>query len=79
MTSVWVAEHGWVYLNAIIDCCTREIVGWQLSLRCRAVEAIAVIEKRCSSRPSSPARSRLLIPGGLASACWFSAPCSSRT
>jgi putative transposase len=44
MTSVWVAEHGWVYLNAIIDCCTREIVGWQLSLRCRAIEAIAVIE-----------------------------------
>ena len=27
MTSVWVAEHGWTYLNAIIDCCTREIVG----------------------------------------------------
>jgi putative transposase len=24
---------------------TREIVGWQLSLRCRAVEAIAVIEQ----------------------------------
>jgi putative transposase len=39
MTSVWVAEHGWVYLNAIIDCCTREIVGWDLSLRCRAKEA----------------------------------------
>jgi transposase InsO family protein len=31
MTAVWVAEHGWVYLNAIIDCCTREIVGWELS------------------------------------------------
>jgi putative transposase len=45
MTSIWVAEHGWVYLNAIIDCCTREIVGWQLSLRCRAIEAIAVIEQ----------------------------------
>ena len=44
MTSIWVAEHGWVYLNAIIDCCTREFVGWELSLRCRAVEAIAVIE-----------------------------------
>jgi putative transposase len=28
MTSIWVAEHGWVYLNAIIDCCTRDIVGW---------------------------------------------------
>jgi putative transposase len=44
MTAVWVAEHGWVYLNAIIDCCTREIVGWDLTVRCRAVEAIAVIE-----------------------------------
>jgi len=33
MTSIWVAEHGWVYLNAVIDCCTREIVGWDLSPR----------------------------------------------
>jgi hypothetical protein len=24
MTTIWVAEHGWTYLNAIIDCCTRE-------------------------------------------------------
>src|SRR5437867_7248221 len=38
MTSVWVAEHGWTYLMAIIDCCTREIVAWQLELRCRADE-----------------------------------------
>jgi putative transposase len=45
MTSIWVAEHGWIYLNAIIDCCTREIVGWELSLRCRAKEAIVVIER----------------------------------
>jgi putative transposase len=45
MASVWVAKHGRVYLNAIIDCCTREIVGWELSLRCRAVEAITVIER----------------------------------
>ena len=45
MTSIWVAEHGWCYLNAIIDCCTREIVVWQLELRCRADEAIAVVER----------------------------------
>ena len=45
MTSIWVAEHGWVYLNAIVDCCTREIVGWGLEVRCRAVEAMAVIER----------------------------------
>jgi len=41
MTSVWVTEHGWTYLIAIIDCCAREIVAWQLELRCRADEAIA--------------------------------------
>jgi putative transposase len=43
MTSIWVAEHGWTYLMAIIDCCTREIVGWQLELRCRALEAEQLI------------------------------------
>ena len=44
MTSVWVAEHGWCYLNAIIDCCTREIPAWALDLRCRRQEALAVVE-----------------------------------
>jgi putative transposase len=45
MTSVWVAEHGWTYLMAIIDCCTREIVAWQLELRCRADEAITLVDR----------------------------------
>jgi len=49
MSSVWVAEHGWTYLMAIIDCCTREIVGWQLELRCRADEAIAVVEQAAAA------------------------------
>ena len=53
MTSVWVAEHGWCYLNAIIDCCTREIVAWQLSLRCRADE-VEVDETAIG--PSRPGR-----------------------
>jgi len=44
MTSIWVAEQGWCYLNAIIDCCTREIVAWALESRCRAQEALAVFE-----------------------------------
>ena len=45
MTSIWVAEHGWCYLNAMIDCCTREIVGWSLELRCRTDEAIALVDQ----------------------------------
>ena len=36
LTGVRVAEHGWVYLMAAIDCCTREITGWHLETRCTA-------------------------------------------
>ena len=54
MTSVWVAEHGWCYLNAIIDCCTREIVAWQLELRCRADEAIALVERAAAAHGIEP-------------------------
>ena len=53
MTSVWVADRGWCYLNAAIDCCTREIPAWGLDLRCRAEEAIAVIDRARSRTRSS--------------------------
>ena len=66
MTSVWVAEHGWVYLNAIIDCCTREIVGWQLSLRCRADEAITVIEQAVLEQSITPGTLTLGTDNGSA-------------
>ena len=54
MTSIWVAEHGWVYLNAIIDCCTREIVGSEVSMRGRAQEAIAVIQQPVVDQQVAP-------------------------
>jgi putative transposase len=54
MTSVWVAEHGWCYLMAPIDCCTREIVGWHLELRCRAKESIALVEHAAAARAIRP-------------------------
>ncbi len=54
MSSVWVAEHGWCYLMAIIDCCTREIVAWQLELRCRADEAIRLIERAAAVHAIEP-------------------------
>jgi putative transposase len=54
MTSVWVAEHGWCYLMAAIDCLTREIVGWHLELRCRATEAIALVEHAVAQRGVPP-------------------------
>lgn len=66
MTSIWVAEHGWVYLNAIIDCCTREIVGWDLSLRCRAVEAITVIQDAVAGQAIAPGALTLGTDNGSA-------------
>lgn len=45
MTKVWAGSSvGWAYLVSVIDCCTRDIVGWDLSLRCRTQEAIAAVE-----------------------------------
>jgi putative transposase len=55
MTSVWTAEHGWTYLNAIIDCCTREIVGWSLDVRCRQIEATTVVQAALTDRSITPA------------------------
>jgi len=66
MTSVWVAEHGWCYLNAIIDCCTREIVAWQLSLRCRADEAIAVVDRAVAAYAIEPGELTLGSDNGSA-------------
>jgi putative transposase len=66
MTSVWVAEHGWCYLNAIIDCCTREICGWNLDVRCRAAEAIAVVDQAAAARQVRPGELTLGTDNGTA-------------
>ncbi len=45
MTKVWAGPStGWSYLVSVIDCCTREIVGWDLSLRCRSAEALSALD-----------------------------------
>ena len=66
MTSVWVAEHGWCYLNAAIDCCTREIAGWSLDVRCRAAEAITVIDRAVIERGVGPGELTLGSDNGTA-------------
>src|SRR4029453_6230395 len=54
ITKVWTAQHGWVYLPAILDCCPRELVGWSLELRCRDDEAIACVEAAVLARSVRP-------------------------
>ena len=66
MTSVWVAEAGWCYLNAAIDCCTREIVGWSIDLRCRTQEAISLVERAVSEREIQPGSLTLGTDNGSA-------------
>jgi len=74
MTSVWVAEHGWCYLNAAIDCCTREITGWSLEIRCRAQEALAVIDRAVIERGVGPDELTLGTDNGTAFTVARSAP-----
>jgi putative transposase len=66
LTSIWVAEHGWCYLMAMIDCCTREIVAWHLELRCRADEAIALIERAAAVHGIEPGELTLGSDNGSA-------------
>jgi len=66
MTSVWVAEHGWTYLMAIIDWCTREIVAWQLELRCRAIEAERLVIRAVATYAIQPGELTLGSDNGSA-------------
>ena len=46
MTKIWAGPGvGWAYLVSVIDCCTREIVGWDLSNRCRTEDALVAVEQ----------------------------------
>jgi putative transposase len=51
MTKIWAGPAvGWAYLVCVIDCCTREIVGWNLSHRCRTEDALAAVEQAVLER-----------------------------
>ena len=57
MTKIWAGPAvGWAYLVSVIDCCTREIVGWDLSNRCRTEDALIAVEQAVLHR--LPAGSR---------------------
>jgi putative transposase len=57
LTKIWAGSTvGWAYLVSVIDCFTREIVGWDLSNRCRTEEALAAVEQAVLER--LPAGSR---------------------
>ena len=50
MTSFPLSDFTLLFLVTIIDCCTRQIVGWTLDRRCRAGEWIAAVRTALESR-----------------------------
>ena len=51
MTKIWAGPAvSWAYLVSVIDCCTREIAGWNLSHRCRTEDALAAVEQAVLER-----------------------------
>jgi putative transposase len=61
MTKIWAGPAvGWAYLVSVIDCCTREIVGWHLSHRCRTEDALAAVEQAVLARLPEGSRAATL-------------------
>ena len=61
MTKIWAGPAvGWAYLVSVIDCCTREIVGWNLSQRCRTADTLVAVEQAVLERLPSGSRSASL-------------------
>ena len=47
---VWGGRDGWLTLALVIDCCSRELLGWQLSRSGKAVTAAAALEQALIAR-----------------------------
>lgn len=60
-THVFCGKDGWCHLTAIIDCCTREIVGWRFSKQGVAKVAAAALEDALLKRKLSEAARELLM------------------
>ncbi len=67
MTKIWAGPAvGWAYLVCVIDCCRREIVGWNLSHRCRTEGALVAVEQAVLERLPAGILSTLSYPGTIA-------------
>src|SRR5579883_2792048 len=49
-TCVWTKYDGLVYVNEVIDCADRSVVGYCISKNCRAQEAVWALEDACIKR-----------------------------
>ena len=47
---VWGGRDGWLTLALVMDCCTRELLGWQLSRSGKATTAASALEQALIAR-----------------------------
>jgi putative transposase len=50
MCRIWCGRDGWATLALVIDCCTRELLGWHLSRSGKSRTAEAALEQALISR-----------------------------
>lgn len=50
LTKFYVEECGWVNLIPVLDCCTRECIGYRVSYRGRAIEACEALDEAVMNR-----------------------------
>ncbi|KFN46716.1 IS3 family transposase [Arenimonas composti] len=53
---VWGGRDGWLTLALVMDCCTRQVLGWQLSRSGKATTAAAALEQALITRYGALAR-----------------------
>lgn len=47
---IWGGRDGWLALALVIDCCTRQLLGWHLSRSGKASTAVAALEQALITR-----------------------------
>ncbi|MGL5631775.1 MAG: DDE-type integrase/transposase/recombinase [Azovibrio sp.] len=47
---IWAGRDGWAHLALVIDCCSRELLGWHLSRSGRSRTAKSALEQALITR-----------------------------
>lgn len=62
---VWTGRDGWASLALVIDCYTRELLGWQLSRTGKASTAASALEQALIARFGTLGESDSAVPATL--------------
>ena len=54
ITYIWTAITGWVYLAAVMDLCSRKIVGWSISLSMETILVKEALKQALAMRRPAP-------------------------